>query len=76
MLTTHAGSTGTLQCMLIGPNNFKLLISDLTFAQEYIYYVDDTTVLSVSTNPQDSSLQAAADHLVKWTRCYYTVVNE
>jgi hypothetical protein len=73
ILTTHAG---TPQGTLAGPNNFKLLINDLTFDQEYIKYVDDTTVLSVSTNPQDSSLQAAADHLVEWTQCNSMVVNE
>jgi hypothetical protein len=65
MLTTHAG---TPQGTLAGPNDFKLLINDLTFDKEYIKYVDDTTVLSVSTNPQNSSLQVSADHLVEWTR--------
>jgi hypothetical protein len=73
ILTTHAG---TPQGTLAGPNNFKLLINDLTFDQEYIKYVDDTTVLSVSTNPQDSSLQVSADHLVEWTQCNSMVVNE
>jgi hypothetical protein len=33
-------------------------------------------ILSVSTNPSDSSLQAAADHLVNWTHCNSMMVNE
>jgi hypothetical protein len=72
-LTTHPG---TPQGTLAGPNNFKLLINDLTIDQEYIKYVDDPTVSSVSTNPQDSSLQTAADHLVEWTQCNSMVVKE
>jgi hypothetical protein len=52
VLTTHAG---TPQETLAEPNNFKLLMNDLTFDQENIKYVEDTTVLSVSTNPQDPS---------------------
>ena len=31
-----------------GPNDFKLVINDLSFNTAYAKYVDDTTVLSVS----------------------------
>ena len=61
LLCTNAG---TPQGTLAGPNNFKLLINDLAFNLPYIKYVDNTTVLSVSVDPDDSSVPAAADHLV------------
>jgi hypothetical protein len=73
ILTTHAG---TPQGILAGPNNFKLLINDSTFDQKYIQCVDDTTVLSASTNRQDSYLHAVVDHSVEWTQCNSMVVNE
>jgi len=39
---------GTPQGTVSGPNDFKLVINDLSFNTAYAKYVDDTTVLSVS----------------------------
>ena len=49
---------GTPQGTLAGPNDFKLLIDDLKFALDYVKYVDDTTVFSISSDPQDAMLQS------------------
>jgi hypothetical protein len=62
-LISHAG---TPQGTIAGPNDFKLLINDLNFNLTYIKYVDDVSCLSVSVDPLDNSLQAAADHLITW----------
>jgi hypothetical protein len=62
-LISHAG---TPQGTTAGPNDFKLLINDLNFNLTYIKYVDDVSCLSVSVDPLDNSLQAAADHLITW----------
>jgi len=69
-------NAGTPQGTISGPNDFKLLINDLSFELDYAKYVDDTTVLSVSSNPADNSLQLAANHLVDWTTHNYMIVNE
>jgi hypothetical protein len=42
----------------------------------YIKYVVDTTILSLSVNRDDSSLQAAADHLVDCMHHNTLTVNE
>jgi hypothetical protein len=63
MLKSHAG---TPQGTLSGPNDFKLLINDLQFDLPYGKYVDDTTVVSVSSQPTDYSLQAASNQLCTW----------
>jgi hypothetical protein len=57
---------GTPQGTLSGPNDFKLLINDLSFDIDYAKYVDDTTIVSFSEDPNDRSLQSAADHLIDW----------
>jgi len=44
---TNVGG-GTPHGTVSGPNDFKLVINDLTFDNTYAKYVDDTTVLSVS----------------------------
>ena len=62
--TTVVGA-GTPQCTVSGPNDFKLVINDLTFNTCYAKYVD-TTVLSVSKDVCDVTLQTAADYLVSW----------
>jgi len=54
---------GTVSC----PNDFKLVINDLSFNITYAEYVDDTTVLLVSKNVNDHTRQAYADNLVHWT---------
>ena len=68
-------NAGTPQGTISGPNDFKLLINDLSFDLDYAKYVDDTTVLSVSSNPTDNSLQLAANHLVNWTAHNHMIVN-
>ena len=72
----RVANAGIPQGTISGPNDFKLLINDLKFDLDYAKYVDDTTVLSVSLNPNDNSLQLAADHLVNWTSHNHMVVNE
>ena len=67
---------GTPQGTLAGPNDFKLLIDDLKFNLDYAKYVDDTTVYSVSSDPQDAILQAAADNFVGWAQQNSMLVNE
>ena len=57
-----------LQGTVPGPNDFKLVINDLTFDTTYAKYVHNTTVISVSKNVNDDTLQACADHLVNWTQ--------
>ena len=61
-------NAGAPQGTLSGPNDFKLLINDLLFKNEFIKYVDDTTVASVSCDPLDDSIQRAADDLLRWCR--------
>jgi len=72
----RVSNAGTPQGTISGPNDFKLLINDLSFELDYAKYVDDTTVLSVSSNPADNSLQLAANHLVDWTTHNHMIVNE
>ena len=43
-----------------GPNVFKVLINDLKFSLAAIKYVGDVTVVSVSSDPNNSDLQNAA----------------
>lgn len=57
----------TPQGTLAGPNNFKLLDNNFSFNFLFMKYVDDTTVLPVSIDSDDSYLQDAADSLVDWT---------
>jgi len=69
--TTVVGAD-TPQGTVSGPNDFKLVINDLTFNTCYAKYVDDTTVLSVS---KDVTLQTAADHLVHWAQNNGMMIN-
>ena len=73
VVSTHAG---TPQGTISGPNDFKLLINDLKFDLHYVKYVDDTSVLSVSDDPLDNSLQMAADSLLAWSDDNGMRVNE
>jgi hypothetical protein len=47
----------------------------LKFSIDYAKYVDDTTVASVSPDPNDLSLQIAANHLSTWCRENYMKTN-
>ena len=64
--SVHMTHAGTPQGTISGPHDFKLLINDLVSDTPYIKYVDDTTFISVSDDPLDSSLQCAADSLLDW----------
>ncbi len=57
---------GTPQGTRSGPNDFKLLINDLSFDIDYIKYVDDITAVSISVEPNDLALQNAANQLSLW----------
>jgi len=46
-----------------------------TFNTCYAKYVDDTTVLSVSKDVNDVTLQTAADHLVHWAQNNGMMIN-
>ena len=59
-------NAGTPQGTRAGPNKFKLLINDLQFDLPYIKYVDDTTVASISHDPNNNCLQGAVDCLADW----------
>ena len=72
--TTVVGAR-TPQGTVSGHNDFKLVINDLTFKTCYAKYVDDTTVLSVSKDFSDVTLQTAADHLVYWAQNNGMMIN-
>ena len=57
---------GCPQGTLSGPNNFKLLINDLCFANSCIKYVDDVSLISVSVEPDNNLLQLALNDLLIW----------
>ena len=59
-------NAGTPQGTLTGPNQFKLLVNDLSFVSPYIKYVDDTSVLTISEDPHNPALQEASDSLSDW----------
>jgi hypothetical protein len=69
---SHAGAPQGTRC---GPDVFKLLINDLRFELPYVKYVDDTTVVSVSDDPTDSSLQSALDELREWCSPNGMIIN-
>ena len=52
------------------------MIDDLRFKLEYAKYVDDTTVYSVSCDPQDAMLQAEAENLIWWAQHNSMLVSE
>jgi hypothetical protein len=68
-------NAGAPQGTIAGPNDFKVLINDLHFELPYIKYVDDTTVASVSRDPDNPALQDAADHLVNWCNINGMLIN-
>ena len=59
-------NAGAPQGTRAGPNCFKLLIKDLSFKIPFIKYVDDVTIVSVSKDHDDNSLQQALDELLNW----------
>ena len=73
---TLISNAGTPQGTISGPNDFKLLINDLVFDLNYAKYVDDTTVVSISTDPYNLDLQHSANKLIEWTNNNHMIVNE
>ena len=63
VVVTNAGAP---QGTRAGPNDFKVLINDLSFESPYVKYVDDVTVAATSTNPLDNNMQLEVDKLVEW----------
>ena len=45
----------------------NLIINDLLFDIDIVKYVDEITMSSISTDPNDSSLQSATDHSCSWS---------
>jgi hypothetical protein len=68
-------NAGAPQGTIAGPNDFKVLIKDLHFELQYIKYVDDATVASVSRDPYNPALQGAADYLVNWSNINDMLIN-
>jgi len=66
---------GTPQGTVSGPNDFKLVINDLTSNTCYAKYVDDTNILTVSKDVNDVTLQTAANHLVYWAQNNGMMIN-
>ena len=74
--SVQGSNAGTPQGTISGPNEFKLIINDLEFDGQYAKYVDDTTTLSISTDPLNLELQNSANKLSDWTRLNHMRINE
>ena len=72
ILNINAGAT---QGTLAGPDNFRVMINDLTFSLPYVKYVDDVSACSVSHDVLDNSLQEAVDDLLSWCKHNSMVLN-
>jgi len=51
-----------------GPNDFKLVINDLSRNTAYAKYVDDTTVLSLLKMLMATHFKLVQDYRVHWTQ--------
>ena len=58
-----------------GPDVFKVLINDLNLSLPYVKYVDDVSAMSVSTDPNDDSLQQAVNDTYAWSLEHGMVLN-
>ena len=69
---------GAPQGTLTGPLSFLSYINDLTFDDNIkcIKYVDDTSIMTTSNNPESDALQKAADHLFQWSSSNDMRLNE
>ena len=63
------------QGTLLGVLCFICMINDLTTPCPTIKYVDDTTVYSISNNPQDTTLQHAVDKAIQWSKDNHMNIN-
>jgi hypothetical protein len=66
--STLSTTGGAPQGTRAGPNVFKLISNDLRFDLPYVKYVDDLSLASISTDPNDCTLQEAVDQLGHWCR--------
>jgi len=66
--STTTVRAGTTQGTVSGPNDFKLVINDLTFNTTYARYVDDASVPSVSNKKAQLSLTNPRDACEKFAR--------
>jgi len=71
--TTVVGA-GTPQGTVSGPNDFKLVINDLTFNTCYAKYVEDC-LFFLLRRMYDVTLQTAADYLVSWAHNNGMMIN-
>ena len=69
---SHAGAP---QGTRAGPNVFKLLINDLCFELPTIKYVDDVSVASVSSDPNNENLHNALGVLDVWSNKNGMLIN-
>jgi len=58
---------GVPQGTKLGPLLFIVLINDLTPPVPTTKFVDDTTISECFTNPVESKLQTATDHILDWS---------
>ena len=47
---------------------FLLMIDDLVTATHIFKYVDDTTLYTISNNPQNTIFREAVDHVLAWSK--------
>jgi len=74
--TILKSNAGTPQGTIAGPDDFKLLLNGLLFDINNAKYVDDITMSSISTDPNDCSLQSATNHACSWSVKNGMCINE
>ncbi len=69
-------NAGAPQGTRAGPNDFKVLINDLDFETPYVKYVDDLSVVTISTNPQINEMQYVANSILEWSTSNHMILNK